>query len=205
MRRISTLPPELRPSTFEVYAGVFGAATSLRSTYVYDDATTGSTIDGLSGSLDGVNPGFGLRGGADYVTNGWVLGAVADWTFAGDAARDEFNSASLEMQNLGTLRARAGLTMNDMLFYVTGGFAQAELSYEIDNADATVKDHDWASGWTVGAGFDFSLSNSLSLGVEYLYVQLEDQSYPVAVDFDIDHDLESIHTVRVGLDYAFQI
>ncbi len=204
----SDMPPEFRPATFEVYIGAFGAASDVGS--IYGGGYPDDVDDLFSGNLDGVNYGFGLRGGVDYVANGWVLGAVADWVFADEAAEDLSNGAMLDMPNLGTIRARAGYTVSDMLFYMTGGFAQAELEYSIDNELEAVagSDSGWTTGWTLGAGFDFALSESVSLGVEYLYVELDDRNYEIDVDDDtveFSHDLDGIHSIRLGVNYAFQI
>lgn len=205
----SDMPPEFRPSTFEIYIGAFGAASDVGGTY--NGGFTDETIDRFSGNLDGVNYGFGIRGGVDYVINGWVLGAVADWVFADQAAEDHYNGATLDMPNLGTIRARAGYSVDDLMLYVTGGLAQAELEYSIDNEGAdpvSGSDSGWTTGWALGAGFDFSLTESVSLGVEYLYVDLDDRNYEMgkggdAVEFD--HQLDGIHSIRLGIDYAFQI
>jgi outer membrane immunogenic protein len=165
------LPPDLRPSTFEVYLGAFGGASDVGS--IYDDED-----DLFSGNLDGVSYGFGLRGGFDYVASGWVLGAVADWTFGGEAAEDRYNEVTLDMPNLGTIRARAGYMLGDTLFYVTGGYAQAEMEYSIGDINGVAaSDSGWTSGWTLGGGFDVAMSESVSLGVEYLYLDLEDMDY----------------------------
>jgi outer membrane immunogenic protein len=193
------VPPDMRPSTFEIYLGAFGGASDVGGDYADQD-------DFIFGNLDGVSYGFGLRGGVDYLAGGWVLGAVADWTFVGAAAEDRYNSASLDMPNLGTIRARAGYTLGDTLFYVTGGYAQAELELSMDNDPSIVgSDTGWTSGWTLGGGVDVDLSEAVSLGVEYLYVDLEDMTYDVDDLTSVNHELDGIHSIRLGLNYAFSI
>ena len=192
------LPPDLRPSTFEVYLGAFGGASDVGGDYA-------DTDDVVFGNLDGVSYGFGLRGGFDYLAGGWVLGAVADWTFGGEAAEDRFNGATLDMPNLSTIRARAGYTLGDTLFYVTGGYAQAELEFSMNNELGIVgSDSGWTSGWTLGGGVDVALSEAVSLGVEYLYVDLDDMDYEVD-DLTFNHEMDGIHSIRLGMNYAFSI
>jgi hypothetical protein len=95
------MPPEFRSSTFEVYMGVFGAADTIRSDY-----TNNAETDAVEGELDGTGFAYGLRGGFDYVMDGWVLGAVGDWSFGQELASDRLNNVEVALPNLGTLRAR---------------------------------------------------------------------------------------------------
>lgn len=194
------IPPDMRPSTFEVYLGAFGGASDVGGDYADQD-------DFIFGNLDGVSYGFGLRGGVDYLTGGWVLGAVADWTFGGEAAEDRFNGSTLDMPNLGTIRARAGYTLGETLFYVTGGYAQAELEFSMDNelSATSGSDSGWTSGWTLGGGMDVGLSEAASIGVEYLYVGLEDMEYDVDDLTTVTHEIDGIHSIRLGINYAFSI
>ncbi len=202
------LPPEFRSSTFEIYGGVFGAANTIRSDY----AEVGA--GGIKGDVDGTGFAYGIRGGFDYVMDGWVVGAVGDWNFGGRVAEDETVNGEVDLRNLGTLRARTGVMLGNSLFYLTGGLAQAEIDLSVQEttpAGIVGSGNYWSTSWTVGGGIDVSITDSLSLGVEYLYVDVKDRTFtlPVpgtppttsAVDFDVD----TIHTIRVGMNYAFSI
>jgi len=141
-----------------------------------------------------------------------VLGAVADWSFGAGAkiARDAANSAELDMPNLATIRARAGYAAGSALFYITGGFATAEMSFEIDDevTGLSGSDNDWAEGWTIGAGVDVDVTQNVSVGVEYLYLSLDDMKYEASDDagtVTFEQDLETMHTIRLGVNYAFSI
>lgn len=99
------MPPEFRAATFEVYMGVFGAADTLRSNYT--EADDGDPLtDPVTGDLDGTGFSYGLRGGVDYIMDGWLIGAVGDWSYGGNLASDTFNGVEAGVPNLGTLRAR---------------------------------------------------------------------------------------------------
>ncbi len=106
--------------------------------------------------------------------------------------------ASMENERLrwfGTARARLGyLPVDRLLTYVTGGFAYGRIDHSgsyVNNggnltftgAPITVtclagapcyagSSASTATGWTVGAGFEYALSNSLTVKAEYLYVSL---------------------------------
>lgn len=203
------LPPEFRSSTFEIYVGAFGGVNLLKSSYQEQDVD-----DAPTGYLDGNAGAYGIRGGVDYVMDSWVLGAVADWSFGfgQEIGRDSMNGAELSMPNLTTIRARAGYTAGTALFYLTGGYAQAEMELDIQgtaDVDALGSQSDWTPGWTLGAGVDISLTQQVTMGLEYLYVSLDDVTY----DFDdgaggtmsYKNDLEAMHSIRLGVNYAFSI
>lgn len=195
------LVPDFRTSNFEVYVGAFGSGNAMRSEFRETEVD-----DPDSGYLDGTGFGYGVRAGADYVMDGWVLGAVADWSFgtSTDIARDAGLDADLAMPNLATIRARAGYTAGSALIYLTGGYAQAEFEYA-DDALLLDSDSDWTAGWTLGAGIDVAVTQQVSLGLEYLYLQLDDLKYSDGDDLEVGHDLEGIHSIRLGVNYAFQI
>ena len=78
----------------------------------------------LPSNLDGVELWRRPAGAAStIVTDGWVL--RRSWGTGPSAARSRRGrrrtAPTLDMPNLGTLRARAGYTLDDTLFYVTGG------------------------------------------------------------------------------------
>jgi opacity protein-like surface antigen len=209
------MPPEFRSSTFEIYVGAFGAVNMIDSTFRVGASTVvenGNTVEiepGEWGYLDGNALGYGLRGGVDYVMDGFVLGAVADWSFGmGDEiAKDGLYRAELNMPHLATIRARAGYTAGTALFYVTGGYAQAELELKaegIDGLGPNGSNSDWTAGWTLGAGVDIALTEQVSMGLEYLYVSLDDVSYTID-DGEYEHDLDALQAIRLGLNYAFSI
>jgi len=98
-------------------------------------------------------------------------------------------TVSQEMNWFGTVRARAGwLASQQMLLYVTGGLAYADLDTRIsvtavDDTGATVlvpagsgKSSEWKAGWTVGGGMEWLLGNKTTIKSEYLYYDLNDTS-----------------------------
>ena len=200
------LPPEFRGSHFEVYVGAFGAFTAVGSSYGETDPADPDISP--SGSLNGSASGFGLRGGTDYVSNGWRVGLVGDWNLGGEVESE--GGAGLDMPNLGTLRARAGMEAGNTLLYVTGGYAQAEMEFSIENEDLLVdgSEKKWTYGWALGAGADIALTESVTLGLEYLYVKLKDIEYDIEGEdetLSFEQKMDAIHTFRVGVNYAFQI
>jgi opacity protein-like surface antigen len=79
---------------------------------------------------------------------------------------------------IGTVRPRAGFAWGNVLLYATAGgaFGEVDHSYlEIrvpTGQQRILSDSTTRSGWTAGAGFDWTIMPHWSLGVEYLHADL---------------------------------
>ena len=80
----------------------------------------------LDPEMSGIGYGAGVKLGADYQWDSFVVGIVGDWSFNGrladNASPDE--ATYLDMDNMGTLRLRAGLAddrINAVDYYAGGG------------------------------------------------------------------------------------
>ena len=130
----------------------------------------------------------------------------------------------------GTFRLRLGYANDCWLFYVTGGGigVNYEADYRFIPSPTVLSGHeeDWAWGYTVGGGIERKIGCHWSIKLEYLYFNLEEQSFareistggtgtsqflpggtsgtsgsPDALDhFKTDTDG---HMVRAGLNYHF--
>jgi len=87
----------------------------------------------------------------------------------------------------GTIRARAGLVMNNVLIYATGGAAWADIKQtgiEFDNRTSsanfgvptgiTANANGVAWGGVIGAGVEFAMSQNWSIGGEFLHTMYSD-------------------------------
>jgi outer membrane immunogenic protein len=87
-------------------------------------------------------------------------------SFVGDSAKDNW---------MATLRARGGLAFDRLLLYVTGGAAFSNWSIGhsySDQAGATptnVSTSTTRSGWTVGGGLEYAITNNWTVRGQYLY------------------------------------
>jgi len=208
------------PSWTGAYIGVVGG-------YGWGDAdfdadtVLPAVADPVDGSMD--VDGFLVGGQAGYdfdVGNGLVLGVAGDisWTeMDGDTC---FESAgctglagesygSVEVDWLATLRARAGFTTGSMLIYATGGLAIADVEAGLTNVegvgDPSRSDSNTHLGWVIGAGAEFKVAENMSLGVEYLHVDLGSENYSFTgptVDVASDTDL-TMDIVRASLNFRF--
>jgi len=108
----------------------------------------------------------GLTGNASRSTSFPVAGGGNN--FVSDSAKDEWMS---------TLRARAGWAFDRVLLYATGGVAFAHWSFnhaysntfDPSGAAANISTSTTRTGWTVGGGLEYALTNNWTVRGEYLY------------------------------------
>ena len=180
------------------------------------------------GFLAGLTLGYNQKMGAAFV--GGIESDIAYTDIDGGTSRTITGSiagpvdvavtsrVSHQMDWFGTVRARAGwLASQQMLVYVTGGLAYADLETRA-SATATAgamgpdtisaKRSDWKAGWTVGGGMEWLLGNKTTFKGEYLYYDLNDTSVTVAGTAFGGSGSATVknentgHIVRMGLNVA---
>jgi len=118
---------------------------------------------------------------------------------------------------IGTVRARAGYAWDRFLVYGTGGFAYGRVT---SSASATVGTDTGGGGgsisasqtsgrvgWTVGGGFEYAITQNLTVKTEYLYVNLGtptafEQNLLGVVGVNVG-EKTTANIVRAGLNYKF--
>jgi outer membrane immunogenic protein len=167
------------------------------------------------GFIGGAHAGYLIQSGS------LVYGVEGDIEFADMKGKEAFtnvNGFSLgdyekTIDWLGSLRLRAGVTVDRVLFYTTGGLAvggtdtdfdfSQDFPYGLDADDGTK----W--GWTIGGGIDYAISTSLSARIEYRYTDLADTSLETRSfsvnpqDYAKAHFDNDFHAVRAGLSWHF--
>jgi outer membrane immunogenic protein len=179
-------------------------------------ALTGQTITNdfaVSGSLIGGTVGCNIQRG------NFVFGVENDlsWTNASGSAYDvppfdPFTLSETKQNWLDTLRGRAGIGWDRWLGYITGGAAFTGTSASVCNSLGCVDDSQTRTGWTIGAGVEYSVLDNWTVKVEYLYANFGTARYVdpavalpggfTAVTRDVPLS-ESI--ARVGINYKFGI
>lgn len=186
-------------------------------------STKGSGLSVSDADLGDINLS-GIVGGAqigyNYQIDNIVLGVVGDLQFGG--MDDSFSTdvpddnpliegkytGSGSVDYFGTLRGRMGYAFDRIQFYGTGGLAWAHTDFDAKGTLATdgstfhFSDSGNDFGWTVGAGAEYAVHDSVVLGVEYLYVNLgsESLSGPV-INANIDPGLDA----RTSADTSFSL
>ena len=219
------------------YAGVNAGAGWLdnnnNNAIFVPPGTFAAPFAGATGTItfaDGDNDiGFvgGGQVGYNFQIGQFVLGAEADIHYAdlGNGNGTAFVPAGFppsfvaarpgsDLEWFGTVRARLGFAFDRALIYATGGFAYGgggdnDFNGLIGNNDDT------RTGWTLGAGVEYAFINTLTLGVEGLWVSLDRGSngsfigtvgptatpvFVPAVDNDSDNDF---FVARAKLNFKF--
>lgn len=128
------------------------------------------------GFYGGVQLGYGdfeTDGDTDFDDDGAVGGVFAGWQastasglvygFEADLNATDLELGGEDIQSLSHLKARLGYDLGTSLVYATAGAAYA---------DADSFGEDW--GWTGGIGYDYRLTDAVSLGGEVLYHSFDD-------------------------------
>jgi outer membrane immunogenic protein len=163
-----------------------------------------------NGAYVGVNLGYqwgkttnwptspsGITGGGqlgyNWQSGSFVFGIETD--LQGSAANDTFAAYKFSNPMFGTIRGRAGYAMNNVLIYLTGGFA-----YGLGRVDlGAATESQFHGGWTIGGGVEVGLTPNWSAKAEYLYVELGNQGYVLT---GVQNGFQS-NVFRLGVNYRF--
>jgi outer membrane immunogenic protein len=155
--------------------------------YTFGTAETGDVeVDGVDG---------GVYAGANWQYNNLLLGIEGD--VLGSGVEGEEDGLDVEQGFNGSLRARAGIALDQFLLYGTAGGALTEL--ELGNGLGSDEQALW--GWTAGAGAEAMVTDNITARVEYRYTDYEDETFTLGGD-EVNSDL-STHSVRAGVGFKF--
>lgn len=128
----------------------------------------------------------GVQLGYDWQWCSSLVGIVADWNWVDTDRRirdninaDDNNFVRNQTDWFTTIRARAGLTVNDALVYVTLGAAVTRFDtrwQDLDDTPDAFRDHHTRWGWVGGAGAEFLVWCNWSLGLEVLFLQFSEHT-----------------------------
>jgi outer membrane immunogenic protein len=129
-----------------------------------------------SGGLVGINAGYNY-----LLTDKWLLGLGAE--FKTYNAKDTVSwggciycTIKSSVENKFSLLAKAGYLINDKtMFYVNGGWANAQIKRDFKDDYPTPPYKNWQDGWTLGAGGEYSIYQNLTAKIEYCYTDLGDK------------------------------
>ncbi len=153
----------------------------------------------------------GIYGGYNWQTpSNIVLGVDSDFTFNGidgDGHNSNGYSGSNEWKWTGAVRGRLGYAFDRFLPYVAGGFSYGRIGTTIAYpGGAVVEGKKTVTGWTIGGGIDYAVTNNLIARVEYRYSDFGSNKIPTTYNGQPWADAEvlsNIHDIRVGLSYKF--
>jgi opacity protein-like surface antigen len=173
---------------------------------------------GLAGSAANNYAGVlaGGGGGYNYQMGALVIGGQAEWDWTNARGGESFNcpangvffnNCNTRVDSIFTATARLGYALDRLLIYGQGGLAVGDVKANIVSSStfpgATLaSDSKTAVGWTIGAGFEFGLTQNISAKAEYLYFDLGSDTYNLGVPIAINR---TGNIGRVGLNYRFDL
>lgn len=189
------------------HTGAVDIPNSNGDAWIVSNGRFGADTDGLLG---------GIQAGYNWQKDALVLGVEGDlgWlgvSGSGAYARsiDEGNPTDVITDGgpYATLRGRAGVAVDDLLIFATGGLMVADLNSRVESRNGILVTNDtgWQLGWTVGAGAELAVDKNWSLKLDYLYYDLGSERVGGNVGsdnhpFDLDH---TGHLLRAGINYRF--
>jgi outer membrane immunogenic protein len=184
----------------------------------------------LRGSINNTKSGFigGVQGGYNWQpTNCTVFGVEVEYSWGrltassldtdGDpgTANDQL-SISSRFRGIGTVKARTGVVVDNLLLYVTGGFAFANFNRSFSVTDPgggnieTFEHSRTRWGWVAGFGTEWAINQNWSIKSEVNYARFErdESSFTCVVFCGTPHtvrfeDQDSVWTTKIGLNYRF--
>lgn len=170
----------------------------------YGFPSTATTFPGVqapanqNGILGGLDVGF------NYQVNALVLGLEADAMFDGIRGDDGGSGGvvnGVEHRFNGSVRGRIGLAADRALFYGTGGVAF--LSADATGASSAERIGTNWTGWTLGAGIEYAISDNWTTRVEYRHTDYGNAVARFPVGGYAEQINPVINTVMIGISYKF--
>ena len=174
-----------------------------------DRSVNSADVDGFLG---------GVQVGYNWQTGRWVLGVEGDWSWTNADGCTRFaistNYAGCTNANwYSTVTGRLGYSWDRALVYVKGGAAFANEDHFITFGGTQVTNTASATrtGWTVGVGVEYALSNNWSAKVEYNYMDFGSRDFvfgyraaPAGLveSWRID---QSVNVVKLGAELPVQL
>ena len=165
-----------------IYLGVL-----LGYTIGESDVSGGGSVD-----VDGIDGG--VYAGYNYQTDNWVAGVEADALLSG--VEGSSGGVNVEQTWSGSLRVRAGYSLQSFLLYGTGGLALTE----VEASSGGASDSNTHLGWTLGAGIEGMITDNVTARVEYRYTDYEDKTFNLGAPTGADLNTS---TVRAGVGVKF--
>ena len=180
------LPPQQTNLLWNgAYIGAYGGYEWLQA-----EISPGADMDGIDGITGGLFTGYNYQFAPD-----WVGGVEA--TAGLGAAENSFGGNKVEKNWDASLRARLGYAFENSMVYGLAGLAgtHAEVS------DATGSDTNIHLGWTIGAGAETFLTDTITARVEYNYSDFGSRDYSLGAG-STNVDIDS-HAIKLGVGFKF--
>jgi outer membrane immunogenic protein len=202
-------PPPIFTWTGVYIGGDIGYRFGTASSAIFPNAT------GPSGgaSLGNFNPG-GVTGGGhigyNYQVGQFVAGLEGDINgssyHGSQASGPAFLSTNSDVD--ASIRGRVGVAWDRALVYATGGVAFAPFRNQYFLGSAVDSSSQTQTGWTIGGGIEYALTNNWSIRAEYRYTDyghIYDPLNATTAGVSSLRIHETDNAVRLGFSYKFDM
>jgi outer membrane immunogenic protein len=175
--------------------------------YSWGDSDNQSSI-GPAWSTDIEGIAGGVHAGYNFQMDSFVFGIEADADLSDIDGHNSCPVAVFECDTdvewFGSVRARAGFAIDNLLVYGTGGVALAEAEFGNTLAGVRISESDDSVGFVVGGGAEFAASENISLRAEVLYYNFDDFGFAWSNDGGTTYDSElDFIFARAGVTFHF--
>jgi outer membrane immunogenic protein len=165
-----------------------------------DSVTIGGITDSnpdFSGGFAGGTLGYNVQMGQI------VLGVEADaaWSDINHTETIFFATAQDKLLSFGSVTARAGVAVNNVLIYGKGGYAWTDNQISASALGLTASEAHFHNGWTIGGGVEWAFAGPWSVKGEYMFARYLNETYLAALGgVTLAADVQ---TVKAGINYRF--
>ena len=156
----------------------------------------------------------GGTAGYNLVTGQFLLGVEAQFDFSSlqASAKDrEFSTprTDVSVNYLGNVAGRAGFTLDNVLIYAKGGwgFLDADIDWRDSYYESKASGSAFLSGFVLGGGVEYAISERLSAKLEYLRYQLDDTETVKVKGYCCGYEqkvgIDGVNTFTMGVNYHF--
>lgn len=207
---------EVRPYTWS------GFYLGLQAGGAWSEDTWTTFNGGASGSVKADDSSYLVGGQAGIMGQWGRFVAGVEVSYAGVKLENQGNitggGAEFRVKDLLLATGRLGYAFDRSLIYAKGGWANAEVEANVfTGATLSGTSGGRESGWTVGGGWDYAITRSVSIGVEYNYIRLDvdDRTYKLEPGFscsptcgsrDVDPTIQTVAlrlNFKIGDDSAY--
>jgi outer membrane immunogenic protein len=178
------------------------------SSYVFTNGNPANPnpIDFDSSLAGSVHLGIQHQWG-NFVLGVETSGLIADLNGTSACPNPAF-ACSSDIDWVWMIGPRVGYAFNNWLVYGTGGYALASIESTTVSGALFDSSHERHGGWYLGGGLEWGITKSLSLGVEYKHIELDDEVHissrlPGIDDRSVDASIDVVQarlTLRLGRD-----
>ena len=212
-----TMAPTPAPYAFSWTGAYVGGQLGGIQNRISGPFTTAAGVGGINGGYSTSRTSFMLGAYAGYnyqFAGNIVVGVETDINAVlGNRGRvNNFTGPSAGVYDIttrqtynGAIRGRLGYAYDRALFYVAGGFAygDAKTTYAFTGLAPFASHNSSHTGYTLGAGVDYAITNNIIARLEYRYTDLGHKSFVDTTNNVADRVKLRSNAVLLGVAYKF--